>query len=233
MAVCAVATTKGGVGKSTTVSNLAIVAWAEGASVAVFDCDPQRHSNKMIGKCLARMRDEVPERISTRPALDVFVDANQDNLLEKVRDAAEKYDLVLIDLQGSANQMMLVAMMEADLVILPVQPSELDIDGALLAWKEVVKASKLVNRNIPSRIFFVRTPAAIQPKVLKSTRATFEANGLTVMKTEFVERSAFKELTFNGKFPTEFAPDTGAAANVRAIYREMIDVLKAVMADAA
>jgi chromosome partitioning protein len=233
MTVISIATTKGGVGKSTTVANIAVAAWSRGANIAVFDCDPQHHSQQMLGKYMEQMREHAPEKIEARKSLDVIVDIDQDNLLDRIREANERYQLVLVDLQGSANQMMLMSMMEADLVILPVQPSQLDIDGALVAWQQVAKASKLARREIASRIFFVRTPAAIQPKVLKQTRATFEANGIRVMKTEFVERSAFKELTFNGRFPSEFAPESPAAANVAGIYGELLEVLQEIMREAA
>ncbi|MDA8232825.1 MAG: ParA family protein [Magnetospirillum sp.] len=221
MAVLTVASTKGGVGKSMTVTNIAIMAYQAGAKVAVFDCDPQRHSELMI----ARYLDALGQAQAGRASLDVWTDATQDDLLDRANAAANNYDLVLIDLQGSANQLMLLAIVAADLVILPVQPAALDIDGAVIAWTNVRKAAQIARREIPARVFFTRTPAAIQPRVLKQTRANFEQKGLKVMRTEFVERSAFKEATFDGRFPTEFAPQSPAADNVRAIYTEIMETL--------
>lgn len=227
MAVVTVATTKGGVGKSTTIVNLAAAAWQSGASVVVFDCDPQKHSKMMLSRYLERMSEDYPDRIKARKELRIVDDSTQENLLDRLAEANEKYDLALIDLQGSANQMMLISMTESDLVIIPVQPSSLDIDGAALAWANVRHASRISRRPITGRIFFVRVQAAIRPKVLTETLKHFEEMGIPVMGAQFVERTAFKESTFDGKFPSEYAPDSAAAANVRAIYKEILDVLQA------
>ncbi|WP_142849572.1 ParA family protein [Telmatospirillum sp. J64-1] len=226
MAVVTVATTKGGVGKSTTVTNLAVAAWADGYSVKVFDCDPQRHSQLILGL----YKQALPEGTTAqRQALDVEAEATEADIVKKINVAAKDYDLVLIDLQGSANQIMLLAFARSDLVIIPVQPSALDIGGAVAAWSSVQSAAEIRNRDIATRILFCRTPAAIQPKVLKETRARFTEKGLAVMRAEFVERAAFKALTFSGEMPTDFAPASPAAENIRAIYNEVLQDLEAIM----
>lgn len=55
----------------------------------------------------------------------------------RLREAQQAADLVLIDLEGSANQAMLYAAGKSDLVIIPAQPSAYDVRGRrekLLRW---------------------------------------------------------------------------------------------------
>jgi len=225
MAVVTVASTKGGAGKSTTVANIAAVAYQAGASVGVLDCDPQKHSKAMLDRYMESMRKEFPEKVAERKALNVIDNCTSDTILDVIDQANERHDLVLVDLQGTANQMMTFAMSESDLVLVPVQASELDIDGAGVAWSNLLTAERVAKRGIPGRLFFTRVPAAIQPKVLTKTRAKFAEMGIPVLNVELLERSIFKEATFDGKFPTEWAPQTPAADNVRALYREILTIL--------
>jgi chromosome partitioning protein len=229
MAIVVVATTKGGSGKSTTATNFAATAWASGNSVAIFDCDPQKHSLLMINQYKKALTQEHPERLEKRGPLDVIIDVAAEQIVEQIREADRAYDLTVIDLQGSANQLMLLAITQADLVVLPVQPSMLDINGVTAAWRQVKQASTITGREIPSVAFFVRTPPAIQPKVLTNTRKNFIEKGLRVMTSEFVERSVIKEISFTGRMPTEFQPESKAAANVRAFTKEIFDLLRETM----
>ena len=51
-------------------------------------------------------------------------------LLPTLREAQNAADLVLIDLEGSANQAMLYAAGKSDLVLIPAQPSAFDVREA-------------------------------------------------------------------------------------------------------
>ena len=61
----------------------------------------------------------------------------------------------------------------------------------------------------------------------RPTREQLEQSGIPVFATEILERTAFREMSFHGRSPSELAPDSNAALNVRAFADEVIACLRA------
>jgi len=119
--VVAFASTKGGVGKTTLAFVLAtaIARWLPPIAkyrVACIDCDPN-------GTLDAALRKTGSPDIWCLPS-------DAETLLPTLRDAQRSASLVLIDLEGSANQAMLYACGKSDLVLIPAQPSAFDVREA-------------------------------------------------------------------------------------------------------
>src|SRR5262249_44389049 len=139
--IVALASTKGGVGKTTLAYVLATevarrLAAASAAGtpwrgrVACIDADP----NRTLAQILQLTGDG---RITC-------VESDSDRLLADLRRAQAEADLVLIDLEGTANQAMLYAAGKADLVLVPAQPSRFDVVEAVKTVGVVRKAADLV-----------------------------------------------------------------------------------------
>jgi chromosome partitioning protein len=229
MAAIAVATTKGGVGKTRTVYNLAGTFLADGYSVMVVDADPRKRAARNINLFNARMVRLAEEgHLPVMPAIavddlsQVETEAAAMKLISKYKG---EYDVVLIDLAGSANQLMLVAMGRADLVLIPVQASADDVDGVTETMPSVESAREMTGRDIPVRVLFTRTPSGFPTTIGKKVRASLQGAGYDVMGPEFMNRTIFQEQSFNGCMPTVEDPASAAAQNVRAIYDEIIRVL--------
>ena len=92
MAVISVCSTKGGVGKTTLVICLADAYARQGGSVAIIDADPNGH--------VASWR----ERAGDDCAVDVIADVTEKTVLDRISDAASRYSLVFVDLEGAASQ---------------------------------------------------------------------------------------------------------------------------------
>ncbi len=125
--VITVAQQKGGSGKTTLAANLAVAFAAEGLRVAVLDTDPQgslgrwfmarRESGRESG------RDEI--EFSTASAWGVAYEC------EKLRRVS---DIVIIDTPPKVDADLRPALREADLVLVPVASSHVDLwalDGVL------------------------------------------------------------------------------------------------------
>src|SRR3546814_1949417 len=108
---------KGGVGKTTAVMILA-TQLSQGADVTVIDADPNRpfRSWSSGGNC--------PEKLT------IVADADEENVIDKIEDAASKTPFVVVDLEGTAAKIVLLAVSQADLVIVPTQGSQLDAEQA-------------------------------------------------------------------------------------------------------
>jgi chromosome partitioning protein len=201
------ASTKGGVGKTTLAFVVATaiarrLALAKEYRVACIDADPN-------GTLDAALRKSGNPDI-----LSLLSDA--ETLLPKLRDAQRSAALVLIDLEGSANQAMLYACGKSDLVLIPAQPSAYDVREARKTADVVSQAADLVGREIEVRVVLTRTPV-LRQRVADHSRAQFAKSGLPVLPVELVQRTAFQTMTYTGIPPFQADRDGGAAKNVEAL----------------
>ena len=205
--VISFASTKGGVGKTTLTFVLA-TAFAHritGSSeyrVACIDADP----NNTL--------DTALRKTGFSEILSMVSDA--ETLLPTLRDAQRSADLVLIDLEGSANQAMLYAAGKSDLVIIPAQPSAFDVREARKTAGVVQQAADLVQREIPISVVLTRTPV-LRQRVADHSRSQFEKADLPLLSVELVQRAAFQTMTYTGQPPFLAEPTGGAAINVDAL----------------
>ena len=213
--VLSFACTKGGVGKTTLAFCLATT-YARRLSgrsefrIACIDADP----NGTLDAALAKAAfPKVRSLTSTA-----------ENLLPCLREAQGCADLVLIDLEGSANQAMLYAAGKSDLVIIPAQPSAYDVREARKTAGVVGQAADLVQREIPIRVVLTRSPV-LRQRVADHSRAQFEKAGLPLLAVELLQRTAFQAMTYTGIPPFLSDPGRGAAANVDALAEAVAEVV--------
>jgi chromosome partitioning protein len=213
--IISLASTKGGVGKTTLTFVLAS-AFARRLPdsaeyrVACIDADPRRMLEAIIRKS---GRSDI-----------LSLTSNVETLLETLREAQRRAGLVLIDLQGSANQAMLYAVGKSDLVIVPAQPSAFDVSEARTSAAVVHQAADLVGRQIELRVILTRTPV-LRQRVTEHSRAQFAKAGLLVLPVELVHRNAFQSMTYTGQEPYLVDPKSGAAENVEAIADAVAEIL--------
>lgn len=141
--VISVAQQKGGSGKTTLAVNLAVAGLRRGMKVALLDTDPQGS----LGRWFMMRREKLGEaglEFSTSSAWGVSYEC------EKLRRAA---DLVLVDTPPKVDADLRPALREADLVIVPVASSHVDLwatDGVIdLARREGKRALIVLNRQRP------------------------------------------------------------------------------------
>jgi len=221
--VISFASTKGGVGKTT----LALVLATEFARrisdapdnrnsdlpqyrVSCIDADPNRVLDSALRK--ARLPD-----ITSLPS-------DGETLLSTLRDAKAAAPIVLIDLEGSANQAMLYAAGKSDLVLIPAQPSAFDVREAIKTAEVVKQAADLVERQIDCRVVLTRTPV-LRQRVAEHSRAQFVKAGLPLLSVELVHRTAFQTMSYTGRPPHMDDPMGGAAQNVTAIAQQVAGIL--------
>ena len=239
MSVLTVAGQKGGSGKTNLVRNLAIHFALDGYGVAVVDADLiQQHSSEFFADHHREGAREVWTPRSDIPGLTVAVwdrsspevprasivvapQVDQDAIGDVIESFAEATDVVVCDLQGSASVSMLHAIHFADLVLIPVQPSNDDLKSAHSTARHVAQAGKSARREIPYRIVISRASTGFRPEVEKVVEEALENAGIPRLLTPVFERTAFKRASFSRIAPIFEEPNGGAAENMKAVYVEV------------
>ncbi|MGI4831193.1 MAG: ParA family protein, partial [Janthinobacterium lividum] len=178
MQVIVFASSKGGVGKTTSALTLACVLAHHGAPVTLIDADP----NAPLALWSSRFPDSVPAGLSVKTS-------GRNEVAEVIDSALDPY--VLVDLEGSRNEEVSVAIGRADLVLIPMKGNQLDADEAVNVIKVIRRQESIFRRRIPFRVFLSQTSPVIQDRGMRDICEQMRQNGVPMLSTPMVERSAF------------------------------------------
>jgi chromosome partitioning protein len=152
-----VAQQKGGSGKTTLAVHLAVHFLLQGRSVALLDTDPQGSLGRWFMTRVERSAGAPGMEFSTASAWGVGYEAG------KLR---KSHDLVIVDTPPKADSDLRPALREADLVLVPVAASALDIWATEAVLDLVDRARKpgltVLNRARPGTRIFAETVAQMQ-----------------------------------------------------------------------
>lgn len=199
----AVAQTKGGCGKTTLTVCLAGYWAAQGEAVCVIDADPQQHAVKWL-----QNGNGVLQEI-------VRVPLPRD--LPRAMAEAEGARVV-VDLIGADADVLTLAIANADLVLIPVQDSPLDIEGALVTYRRMKQAEEARRSVIPYRIVLTRTQP--QTSLYAAISRQLRDAGLAVAGAELRNRVGYKEGMMTGMTPS-FQRRNAAALEIAQLAREV------------
>jgi chromosome partitioning protein len=243
MSVLTVAGQKGGSGKTNLVRNLAIHFALDGYRVGLVDADLiQQHASEFFAdrskqgaRDIWAPREDIPgltvaiwDRTSQEiPQASIVVapQVDENTIGEVIQGLADAIDVVVCDLQGTASVAMIHAIHYADLVLIPVQPSNDDLKSAYSTARHVVQAGRSARREIPYQIVISRASTGFRPEVEKVTEEALEAAGIPRLRTPLFERTAFKRASFSRIAPIFEDPRGGAAENMKAVYAEVRTIL--------
>jgi chromosome partitioning protein len=205
--IIAVLNQKGGVGKTTIALHIAAGMALQGARVLVVDADPQGSA-----------RDWAAAR-QTEPLFPV-VALDRPTLHRDLPTLAADYDHVVIDGPPRVTDLTRSAILAADLVIIPVQPSPYDVwacsDMVTLlkessVYKDTLQSVFLVNRKI------------VGTAIGRDVEGALAAYELPVLGSHVAQRVAFAEAAASGQTVLETAPTSPAADEITALVRELLE----------
>ena len=198
MRTIAFVTQKGGTGKSTLASSLAVAAREGGERVFVIDMDPQR---SLVNWAQTRGADDVPVSGATAAKLPAMLAA-----LEK-----SGVTLVVIDTAGGDGGSSNAAMKAADLNIIPSRPNVFDL------WAS--EQTRATLKELRSDFVFVlnQCPPAQQTARVEEGAAALEAMG-GLLTPLVLARVDYQEAARHGWGVTEINPHGAAAAEIKALW---------------
>lgn len=198
MKTLVLASQKGGVGKTMMTCALAVEAARTGRRVALLDLDEQGGTARWAGTRVNRGLNgpSLIERPGPlRAALNII---NRDG-----------FDLALIDTPPAASQAIMQAVSEADLVVVPVQPSPDDVASVGATIDIVERAGR--------RLVFVIN--RVKPRVGLTAEAVIAlSQGGPVAPIQIWDRVAHVEARITGQAAVELRPSSKAAAEMAALW---------------
>ena len=142
--IVAVVNQKGGPGKSTVAMVLAGTLGRRGFKVLAVDADPEQGS---ATRWAASASDDAPF-----PASIAGLGKMDAKLHREVQKFVANYDYIVIDCPPSANSLVAQsALLIADLALVPVVPSPLDL-WAGIAIRKVIEAAATLNEQLTARL---------------------------------------------------------------------------------
>ncbi len=206
---------KGGVGKTTISTNLAVGFALRGKKVCLVDTDIQQ-------KSAADWHEKRDTELE--PKINVFSTSKPGQIDSGVRELAKMYDVVIVDGTPQAGEITDRAILVSNVVVIPLEPSIYSLDSFhnfhenlqfLLAKRE------MVGDPVAVRILI--------NKVIQGTKVSKEINealadyGVPILKTQLINRTVYARSAAEGKGVLEWT-DELAKKEINALIDELLKI---------
>ncbi len=248
--VISIANQKGGVGKTTTTVNLGTILARKGKKVLLIDADPQGNATSGLGvekevefstydilvneteiddaiqETIIKNLKVCPSNINLAGAEVELVSmmSREQRLKEKLEEAREKFDYILIDCPPSLGLITLNSFTASDSVLIPVQCEYYALEGLGQLINTINLVKKHLNKNIQIEgalltMYDIRTNLSNQ--VVKEVKKYFDNK---VYKTVIPRNVRLSEAPSYGMPITEYDPRSKGAKSYIKFAKEFLKI---------
>ncbi|MBL8252371.1 MAG: AAA family ATPase [Candidatus Competibacter sp.] len=212
MSIILIGGEKGGTGKTTLAVNLAALRALQGRDVLLIDTDVQASASYW-----SQSRDEA----QVQPRLACIQKFGK-GLPTEVRDLARRYQDLIIDAGGRDSVELRSALVVAERVYIPIQPSQFDI-WTLGRMDDLVRTAQGFNAELRASVVISRAstnPLVNEAAEARTLLADFEH--LRLATAIIRDRIAYRKAARDGLSVDELKPgDPKAIEEMRALFQEV------------
>jgi chromosome partitioning protein len=205
MIVCA--NSKGGVGKSTLATHLAVWLFDLGFQTALLDTDKQRSSSQWV----AEVEPQIAVRVAESP----------EECLANAQELIASHDYVVGDAPGGLEDLSRTLLILADLAIFPISPSILDVRSVVGATK-VLQYAQGINGGKPDARL-VLNKMKTRDTISHELRDNAPKLGLRVATNVIRDLQAYRDAAQQGTVVSRVGrKGTQAATDMDALFTELL-----------
>ncbi|WP_273794845.1 ParA family protein [Brucella intermedia] len=223
--VITIYTTKGGVGKTTTAIHLADYLHAKGSKVALIDADERA----MLTEAVMGSPENLPfpTHFFENPA--GVEDLNQAQvmigaMIDKIEEAQDGNDYVIIDCGGYNSQASLAAAAVADLAIIPANTGRFDLVQTIEVHGKIKAIAAQMGKEPKIRVLIARVNLATN--LYAGFKAALKEKEIRTFENSIPTYTAISEATFMGASVFKYRATSPAAAFMQRFAEEVVTELE-------
>ena len=200
---------KGGTGKSTLATNLAVWLAKKGVDVILVDTDRQRTSSHWVNR--RNQAADLPQ---------VHCSEKYGNTFDTIRDLARRYDQVIVDAGGRDSEELRTALVAANLLYCPLKASQPDLETSV-HMNELVKLARGMNQGL--KAFGIISMGPTNPAIHEAQEAKeilTELPEFTLSEVIIRERKVYRDAMAEGRGVAELG-NAKATAEIEQLAREI------------